>query len=139
MQENQVKILYKDRILPESLDPYHFERAGDFTHEFQAYNPLCGDKYTLSLKVESHIITDTSFKGIGCALSKASTSILLKNLEGKKVEQAIELIEAFFNAINNETTLDFPDVSFLVQLKDFGGRLDCITLSWKSVIEKLTE
>lgn len=138
MTKEEIEKLYQELILPESKAPYHFEKKEGFT-ELMAYNPICGDKFRLFFKEEKGLIREAYFHGIGCALSKASTSFLIREIEGKETEQAKALCQSFLDAVQGEAKEKFTEnpLKTLVELKDFGGRIDCLKLGWKALLQKL--
>ena len=119
--------------MPENKNPYHFEKKDTGT-AVQAYNPMCGDKYTLYLDSDQ-----AHFHGIGCAISKASTSLLLKNIEGMTDDQQMDYCRSFLEAIKNDGPFDdFAEpLQVLGELKKHEGRVDCIELSWKALLNHL--
>ncbi len=133
MTKEEIQRLYKEKILPENNEPFHFEKEENAREVVQAYNPMCGDKYQIYLgKKTAH------FDGFGCAISKASTSLLLRNMEGKSEDQVRELCEQFLNAFETGDGSGLAEeLQILVELKNFEGRLDCIQLSWKAVLDYL--
>ena len=133
MKESQLKIIYRKKILPESKNPYQFGCKRDYSHSFTAYNPLCGDKYELFIDISDGEVKNCAFDGMGCALSRASTSLLLRNLPGMKVSDALEFLSAF---LSKETTWD-NELSILSEIKNSGGRIDCINLSWEAIQKEL--
>lgn len=140
MTKEEVQSRYKGLILPENKNPYHFEVVAAET-TVEAFNPMCGDKYELFLDGKSVSIETVHFHGIGCALSKASTSLLLREIEHKSKEEVMHFIEAFISA---EDANKLPDhfseaLKTLVELKNFGGRVDCIHLSWKALLDQLSK
>ncbi len=123
--------LYKEKILPENNEPFHFEKVEGAKYVLQAYNPMCGDKYILYLGDETN-----HFDGFGCAISKASTSLLLRYMEGKSEVEVSELCRQFLDSFETGDGKDLPEeLQILLELKKFDGRLDCIHLSWKAVLE----
>lgn len=136
MTKEEIQEQYKALILPESKNPYHFGQvAANLT--IKAYNPMCGDKLVLHLKENNGTITDVHFHGYGCAISKASTSILLREVEGKSMSETIAFCESFLHHVENgKAPSSFrEELKILVALKDFEGRMDCIQLSWKALLE----
>ena len=140
MTKEEFQQLFKEKIIPESKNPYHFEALKDSTHNIEAYNPMCGDKYSLFINEDSNIIESAYFDGIGCSISKASISLLLKNIEGKSREEIIKICKHFLASTETENTLlDFPEdaIEVLIALKNFEGRMDCVKLGWESLIKYL--
>lgn len=136
MTKEEIQEQYKALILPESKNPYHFEQvATNLTVE--AYNPMCGDKFVLHLEENDATITSVHFHGFGCAVSKASTSLMLREIEGKRTAEVIDLCEVFITSLDKgEAPRHFPEgLKVLLELKHFEGRIDCIQLSWKALLE----
>lgn len=133
MTKEEIQRLYKEKILPENNEPFHFEKEENAREVVKAYNPMCGDKYQIYLGEKTN-----HFDGFGCAISKASTSLLLRNMEGKSEDQVRELCEQFLNAFETGDGSGLAEeLQILVELKNFEGRLDCIQLSWKAVLDYL--
>jgi len=138
--KERLKQLYKSVILAHSKAPYNYKKV-DGQEQIEAYNPLCGDRFVLYIDIEDGKITKLHFHGHGCAISKASTSILVKHLEHKTIEEALALC-ANFEQITQKNT-DTPAVILEEEFeafeaaKDFPGRLKCATLSWEAIKEVL--
>ena len=132
---DKLKQLYKTVILKHNNEPFHYEKKEDATHQLEAYNPLCGDRFNLFLGVKNGIIESIYFHGYGCAISKASTSVLAKSLEGQTIEQALALCDEFQQVVSPKTTTGNEKEEFeaFAAAKDFPGRLQCATLSWESI------
>lgn len=136
MTKEELQKLYKEKVLPENKDPYHFKVHHDAQHHVDAYNPLCGDKFKLYLEENDDNIGEAFFDGIGCAISKASTSILLRKIEGKSKKDIENLCRAFLNATDKDNdieALEDEDLKVLAALKHFDGRMDCVKLSWAAL------
>ena len=106
-------------------------------HRLRAYNPICGDRFDVYLDVEQKSILRIHFHGYGCAISKASTSVMANAIEGKSLGDGLELCNNFLGFINKEMNkeavnlpLDF--VSF-AGVHDFPDRYECASLSWREV------
>jgi nitrogen fixation NifU-like protein len=110
----------------------------DADRKIEGYNPLCGDHYTLYLKLEGDVITDISFEGAGCAISKASTSVMSAALKGKTKAEAEALFEKFHNLVTGETG-GMNELESLGKLAAFSGvsefpaRVKCATLAWHTM------
>ena len=85
----RLKTLYKSVIIKHNSEPFSFEKKENATHVLKAYNPICGDRFELFFEVKNGVIEDLTFHGFGCAISKASTSVLVKNLVGKDFVKAL--------------------------------------------------
>ncbi len=142
MTKEKFQQLYKEKIIPESKNPYHFEALKDSTHNIEAYNPMCGDKYSLFINEHNKIIQSAYFDGIGCAISKASISLMLRNVEGKSREEIIQICKQFVASTESENnSIDLPKdaLDVLISLKNFEGRMDCVKLGWESLIKYLED
>jgi len=137
----KLKRLYKTIILKHNSEPVFFEKKENATYILKAYNQICGDRFELYFEVENGVIEDLSFHGFGCAISKASTSVLVKKLKGKKIEEALLLCQKFQTVTDEEKEMvenmeeEFEAFS---AAKEFPGRLKCATLSWDEMIDFLT-
>lgn len=138
MTKEEIQALYRQQILPENKAPYHFEKVAS-AHAIKAYNPMCGDKYELYIDKDASLLSEMHFHGIGCAISKASSSILLRKVEGMTQADAAGYCEAFLQALASSDASELTDeeLKILVELKNFEGRVDCIKLSWEALLEEL--
>lgn len=138
---DRLKQLYKTVILKHNKEPFHYEKKETATHQLEAYNPLCGDRFKVFLEVKEGIIESIHFHGYGCAISKASTSVLAKHLEGKKIAAALVLCKDFQQVVSpdNKTEGELEEFEAFAAAKDFPGRLQCATLSWEVMQSFLSE
>ena len=139
MTKEEIQDLYKAHILPENNNPYHFEANKNADTILEAYNPMCGDKYHLYLNLYNKLLDPVHFHGFGCAVSKASTSLMLKNIEGLSVEDSLALCQRFLDSVSTESIDQDIDkeLQILAGLKNFDGRMDCIKLSWEVLYNHL--
>lgn len=128
-----IKSLYQKVILAHNKSPYHYEKKGTDHLVLEAYNPLCGDKYKLYLEVQEGLIRNVYFHGYGCAISKASTSVLAQNLEGTSVEQALEICAHFIEVVTQGSPTEHEDFTAFAEAHQFPGRQQCATLSWEAL------
>lgn len=145
MTENSRSELYQQVILEHHHKPRNFGPLKNFTHTAEGYNPLCGDHLNIYLHLnETDIIDDISFVGDGCAISRASASMMTAAVKGKKVPEARELYEEFHRLILGKLNPDQDD-HHLGKLAVFSGiwqypsRVKCASLSWhtmKGALEK---
>jgi nitrogen fixation NifU-like protein len=138
MKVDEFRELYQDIILDHNKNPRNFRIMEDASHVSEGRNPLCGDHYTIYLKIKDGILHDISFYGSGCAISKASASIMTAELIGKKIDDAEKLFQLFHQVVTGEIKQeDIPDG--LGKLAAFGGvsefpvRVKCATLSWHAL------
>jgi nitrogen fixation protein NifU and related proteins len=128
--------LYQEIILEHSKTPRNFRPMEGANRQAEGYNPLCGDHYTIFMDVADESIRDISFQGSGCAISKASASMMSQALKGKTRQQAEELFEQFHRVVTGEPG---SDTSALGKLEIFAGvanfptRIKCATLAWHTL------
>lgn len=130
---DRLKQLYQSVILKHHREPVHFEKNETATYIIEAYNPLCGDKFQLFFEVRDGVVEELSFHGYGCAISKASTSVLVKHLRGLPVEEALRQCREFHALLQEEDATpaaDNEDFSAFTAARSFPGRMKCATLSW---------
>src|SRR5512140_2048419 len=94
--------LYQEVILDHNKHPRNFRTMENPTHSVEGYNPLCGDHYTVYVRLEGERIADVSFQGSGCAISKASASVMSQILKGKSMEEAEELFRDFHELVTGQ-------------------------------------
>jgi len=143
---NQASDLYQEIILHYSRSPRHFGTLAHCTHQIKADNPLCGDSYELFLQIDPDgTIRDASFQGAGCAISKASTSLMLDAIIGKPVSEAHLLFQRFQRLVKEPGSADSQDpemgkLSAFSGVWKFPSRVKCAILSWHAmheIIEKI--
>ena len=131
---DDLKDLYQQMILDHNQNPQNFREMENATSKAEGHNPLCGDEITLFLHVENEKITDVSFLGSGCAISKASASIMTTLLKGKSVEMAESLFEKFHTMITTgEISEDMGKLTVLAGVHKFPSRVKCAVLSWHTM------
>lgn len=133
-----VNELYQQVIIDHGRSPRNFRLLPDANRTAEGNNPLCGDRITLSLRVEDEVITDIGFEGSGCAISKASASLMTSAVRGKSTGEAEELFRAF-HAMLTDASRAPPDPGILGKLAAFAGvrafpaRVKCANLSWHAL------
>jgi nitrogen fixation NifU-like protein len=139
MNNTELKVAYESLILPMHRSPFQFFKNVHANAQIKAYNPICGDKFIIYLKLNDKKIDKASFDGIGCALSRASLSILLRNIESHSVSDVLEYCSAFLEAISTgkSENLIGEELKILVELVKQEGRSSCITLGWTALHEHL--
>ena len=137
-----LKQLYQDIILEHGKSPRNLGKCEGYSHEAKGYNPLCGDKLHVYLKLDNgKKVESLTFEGDGCAISLASASIMTELVKGKSFEEAKEIMDAFINMIKNTSEiesnyLDEDQKTKLMSLsgvKQFPMRVKCATLSWHTL------
>ena len=134
--------LYQDIILEHGKSPRNLGKCEGYSHDAKGYNPLCGDKVHVYLKLDKEKkVEGLPFEGDGCAISLASASIMTELVKGKSCEEAKEIMSAFLNMIKNTSEiqskhLDEDQKTKLMSLsgvKQFPMRVKCATLSWHTL------
>ena len=127
--------LYQEIILDHSKHPRNCHAMADATGEAEGYNPLCGDKLKLFLKVEGDIVKDASFVGTGCAISTASASLMTESMKGKTREEALKLLDKFHDLLTTDTpvTKDLGKLVVFCGVRDYPARVKCATLAWHTL------
>jgi len=134
--KKDLKTLYKTVILQHNKLPFHFEKKENAPFVIEAYNSLCGDRFQVFLEHKNGIITTLHFHGYGCAISKASTSVLVKQLTGQSIEEGLASCKAFLKTLQTDstTTPDNEELAAFMGAKDFPGRAKGATLAWDELV-----
>ena len=128
--------LYQEVILDHNRRPRNFRTLGDASHRAEGYNPLCGDRLTLYLKIDGGIIRDAAFEGSGCAISKASASLMTDALKGRTTADAEALFQRFHRMVTTppgEDVEDLGKLSALAGVREFPVRVKCASLAWHTL------
>ena len=136
--------LYNELIMEHSMNSYNKKKLESSDMSEIGHNPNCGDEITLELKMNGDIIEDMAFSGHGCAISQASTSIMIDTLRGKNINEAKEIIATFIGMIKREITSDedlkkLEDAIAFRNVSNMPARVKCALLAWhtiESMIEK---
>jgi len=143
-----LKELYQDIILDHGKSPRNFGKFKEYSHKGKGYNPLCGDKVEVYLKLnDKKKVEDLKFEGSGCAISIASTSIMTESVKGKSFESAKKIIGEFLNMIKNTKEIDSTELNedqkikimSLSGVKQYPMRVKCATLGWHTLISAMDE
>jgi nitrogen fixation protein NifU and related proteins len=128
--------LYQELILEHSKAPRNFRELSEADHKAEGYNPLCGDRFTVSVRMEGDSIQDIAFQGSGCAISKASASMMTQSLKGKTKEQARKLFEKFHQTVTghrNGNSAELGKLTVFSGVSEFPTRVKCATLAWHTL------
>jgi nitrogen fixation protein NifU and related proteins len=144
---SDLKALYQEIILDHNKNPRNFKKMEDAHCSVEGYNPLCGDHYTIYLKMEGETISDIAFQGSGCAISKASASVMSTILKGKTRADAEAWFEKFHNLVRGEGKIDggmeeYGKLAAFAGVSEFPARVKCAILPWhtmKNAIEEKKE
>jgi nitrogen fixation NifU-like protein len=136
--DNELRELYQQVILDHNKSPRNFKKLENANHFAEGYNPLCGDRIDIYILVEGNIVKDISFQGQGCAISKASASLMSSLVKGKTLDEAEKIFEKFHSLVTGKLG-DNPDIEDLGKLavftgvKEFPSRVKCASLAWHTM------
>ena len=131
--------LYQEVILDHNRRPHNFRAIDAATATQEGYNPLCGDRLTLYLTLDGDVIKDAAFQGSGCAISKASASMMTTELKGKSAAEAEKLFGTVHKMLTGEMNVEEDNLERLGKLKILSGvckfpaRVKCASLAWHTV------
>jgi nitrogen fixation NifU-like protein len=132
-----MKDLYQDVIVDHNRSPRNFGKLEDADLSLEGYNPLCGDRLTLYIKLNNDIINDISFDGSGCAISVASASLMTEAMKGKSTKEAESVFNDFHHLLTDEEPdLDlekFGKLAALAGVRDYPSRIKCASLCWHTL------
>ena len=143
-----LKQLYQDIILEHGKSPRNFGKCEKHTHEAKGYNPLCGDKIQIYLKLNKEKeVENLTFEGSGCAISIASSSIMTELVKGKSIEITKKITIDFLNMIKSTSSIQLNDldedqktkIMSLSGVKQFPMRVKCATLAWHTLTSAIEE
>ena len=143
--DQSLRELYQEVILDHSRHPRHFGVLDNATHKAEGYNPLCGDKVTVYLKLgEDGRVADIRFEGKGCAISQASASMMTDMLKGRDVAEAEKLMQGFLHLVKGEDASDLSEddrerLDVMGGISEFPMRVKCATLAWHTFSNALEE
>lgn len=134
--------VYNDLIMEHSMNSYNKKKLEGADYSEIGHNPNCGDEITLELKLDGNKIEDMAFTGHGCAISQASTSIMIDTLRGKTIEEAKEIIKTFIEMIKRETTDEeqlkkLEDAIAFKNVSNMPARVKCAVLAWHTIKDLL--
>jgi nitrogen fixation NifU-like protein len=131
--------LYQEVILDHSKRPRNFGDLAGANRRAEGYNPLCGDRETVYLRLEGDVLKEVGFRGAGCAISTASASIMTESLKGKTREEAEALFERFHDLITGSdgrtdtSRVDLGKLTVFSGVREFPVRVKCATLPWHTM------
>jgi len=133
---SELRELYQEVILEHSKKPRNYRVLEKANHKAEGFNPLCGDHFTIYLDLEGGAIKDIGFQGSGCAISKASASMMTQTLKGKTAAEAEELFSRFHDVVTghaegNEENLG--KLAVFAGVSEFPLRVKCATLAWHAL------
>lgn len=134
--------LYQEVILDHNKNPRNFRKITNHSHFAEGDNPLCGDHIDVYLNVKNEVITDVSFEGKGCAISKSSASLMTEELKNKTLKEAHAIFQKFHQLVTSETD-SYSESNNLGKLEVFAGvrefplRIKCASLAWHTLVAAL--
>ncbi len=142
--DNELRELYQQVILDHNKSPRNFKKLETANHYAEGFNPLCGDRIDVYVKLEGNKIEDISFVGSGCAISKASASLMSTMVKGKTIEEAEEIFEKFHHLITGkmDEEINADEVGKLAVfagVREFPARVKCASLAWHTLVSALKE
>jgi nitrogen fixation NifU-like protein len=136
---SELRDLYQEVILDHNRKPRNFRKLASPTRDAEGYNPLCGDRVTVEIALEGDVIRDIGFQGSGCAISRASASLMTADIKGKLVAEA-EAVFARFRAMLTENFAGGDDaaaqlgkLAVFEGVREFPSRIKCATLPWHTL------
>ena len=142
MDEN-LNDVYNELIMEHGMNSYHKKKLTSCDFQELGHNPSCGDEITLEVKMNNDVIEDMAFTGHGCAISQASTSIMIDTLKGKTIAEAKEIIQTFIGMIKREELSEdklekLEDAIAFKNIQHMPARVKCALLAWHT-LEKIIE
>ena len=134
--------LYQEILLEHNSKPRNYRKVEDASATAEGYNPLCGDQITLYLKVIDDTVEDVGFQGVGCAISRASASMMTQSIKGRSLDEAQQIFNAFHSMITHPD--EEPDYDILGDLETLAGvneyptRIKCAVLAWHTMRSALS-
>jgi nitrogen fixation protein NifU and related proteins len=136
---SELRDLYQDVILEHSKAPRNYREQPAADHKAEGFNPLCGDHFTIFVKLDGDKIQDISFQGTGCAISKASASMMTQTLKGKTKAEAERLFTRFHDLVTGHeedsanTGTELGKLEVFSGVSEFPVRVKCATLAWHTL------
>lgn len=128
--------LYQEVIIDHNRNPRNHRAIDNPTSQARGFNPLCGDKLTVYVKIADNVVQDISFVGCGCAISQASASLMTDALMGKTLAEAHQLFEHFHTMLTSDqdiSELSLDKLTVLAGVRTFPARVKCATLAWHTL------
>jgi nitrogen fixation protein NifU and related proteins len=134
---SELRELYQEVILDHHKRPRNFGALPEGNHHAKGHNPLCGDRIAVHLKVDEGIIRDVRFEGAGCAISRASASLMTDAVKGRPVAEAERLFEEFHRlltgGVDEDVEASLGKLKVFCGVKEFPSRVKCASLAWHTL------
>lgn len=141
---SELRELYQEVILDHNKKPRNFRVLDEANHHAEGHNPLCGDNVTVYLQMEGDVIHDISFQGSGCAISKASASLMTTELKGKTQAEAEVIFDRFHDLVTGQRDESEDDealgkLAVFSGVREYPARVKCASLAWHTLHSALAE
>ncbi len=134
--------LYQEILLEHNSKPRNFRKVADASRTAEGYNPLCGDQITLYLKLVDNVVEDVGFQGVGCAISRASASMMTQSIKGRSLDEANVIFNAFHDMLTRpQSEPDYDtlgDLETLAGVNEYPTRIKCAILPWHAMRSALS-
>ena len=134
---SELRDLYQEVILDHNKHPHNFGELAGADRHADGFNPLCGDKLVVYVNLDGDMITDVRFKGSGCAISKASASLMTDSVKGKTLVETRELFDRFLNLVTDGDVADDGEalgkLAVFAGVRDYPTRVKCASLAWHTL------
>ncbi len=136
--------LYQEVVMDHNRRPRNFRKLDDANRSAEGFNPLCGDRVSVYLNVDGETISDIGFIAEGCAISKATSSMMTERIKGEPVEEAERVFDAFRHMVTRKPEEDYDaellgDLEILSGVSEYPARIKCATLSWHTLHSALND
>ena len=140
---SELRDLYQEVILDHNRSPRNFGHLDDANRRADGHNPLCGDRLDVTVKVVEGVVTDLRFEGSGCAISKASASLMTEAVKGKTIDEFHELFDYFHRLVTDETLIvderALGKLAVFSGVRDYPARVKCAILAWHTLKSAVTD
>lgn len=135
---SDLRALYQEVILDHNKNPRNFRAMEDADRTLDGYNPLCGDRYVIYVRMNGDIVADVSFTGSGCAISKASASVMSTLVKNKSRQEAAKLFDQFHDLVTGKTAVhgnadELGRLAVFAGVSEFPARVKCASLAWHTL------
>jgi nitrogen fixation protein NifU and related proteins len=134
---SDLRDLYQELILEHSKAPRNYRESPAANRKAEGFNPLCGDRFTVYLTLDGDSIRDVSFQGSGCAISKASASMMTQSVKGKSAAEAEKLFQSFHRLVtgldHSNGDAELGKLTAFSGVSEFPARVKCATLAWHTL------
>ena len=136
---SDLRDIYQQVIFDHYRAPRNCRALAQASHRAEGYNPLCGDKVTVYLKIDDGVIRDASFQGVGCAISTAAASLMTEALKGRGIDEVEDVFDAFRDMVTGASAGPYRlgKLEALAGVREFPSRVKCATLAWHTLLAAL--